>query len=109
MRISDWSSDVCSSDLAARRIHRAGTADCDPQSSPAACRRRARTSARRRHRTGHMNLAQRKAFFARLAELNPAPRTELEYRTPFELLIAVMLSAQATDVSVNKEIGRAHV
>src|SRR3546814_16606699 len=53
-----------------------------------------------------MNLAQRKAFFARLAELNPAPRTELEYRTPFELLIAVMLSAQATDVSVNKATRR---
>lgn len=53
-----------------------------------------------------MNLAQRKAFFARLAELDPAPRTELEYRTPFELLIAVMLSAQATDVSVNKATRR---
>lgn len=53
-----------------------------------------------------MNLTQRKAFFARLAELNPAPRTELEYRTPFELLIAVMLSAQATDVSVNKATRR---
>lgn len=53
-----------------------------------------------------MNPAQRKAFFARLAELNPAPRTELEYRTPFELLIAVMLSAQATDVSVNKATRR---
>lgn len=53
-----------------------------------------------------MNLAQRKALFARLAEINPAPRTELEYRTPFELLIAVMLSAQATDVSVNKATRR---
>lgn len=53
-----------------------------------------------------MNLTQRKAFFARLAELNPAPRTELEYQTPFELLIAVMLSAQATDVSVNKATRR---
>jgi endonuclease-3 len=53
-----------------------------------------------------MNLTQRKAFFARLAELNPAPRTELKYQTPFELLIAVMLSAQATDVSVNKATRR---
>lgn len=53
-----------------------------------------------------MNLAARKAFFARLAEINPAPRTELEYHTPFELLIAVMLSAQATDVSVNKATRR---
>ncbi len=49
-----------------------------------------------------MNAQQRHEFFARLRELNPQPKTELEYRTPFELLIAVMLSAQATDVSVNK-------
>ncbi|PIQ37542.1 MAG: endonuclease III [Lysobacterales bacterium CG17_big_fil_post_rev_8_21_14_2_50_64_11] len=53
-----------------------------------------------------MTLAQRNALFARLAEINPTPRTELEYRTPFELLIAVMLSAQATDVSVNKATRR---
>jgi endonuclease III len=45
-------------------------------------------------------------LFRRLAELNPAPETELVYRTPFELLIAVMLSAQATDVSVNKATRR---
>jgi endonuclease III len=41
-------------------------------------------------------------LFARLRELNPKPTTELEYRTPFELLVAVVLSAQATDVGVNK-------
>ncbi|RJU11665.1 endonuclease III [Xanthomonas campestris] len=41
-------------------------------------------------------------LFARLRELNPHPTTELEYTTPFELLIAVLLSAQATDVGVNK-------
>ena len=41
-------------------------------------------------------------MFARLRELNPKPTTELEYRTPFELLVAVVLSAQATDVGVNK-------
>jgi endonuclease-3 len=41
-------------------------------------------------------------FFATLAAANPAPTTELEYTTPFELLAAVLLSAQATDVSVNK-------
>ncbi|MBD3826712.1 MAG: endonuclease III [Stenotrophomonas sp.] len=41
-------------------------------------------------------------MFTRLRELNPHPRTELEYSTPFELLIAVALSAQATDVGVNK-------
>jgi endonuclease-3 len=49
-----------------------------------------------------MKPADRRELFARLAELNPHPTTELEYRTPFELLVAVILSAQATDVSVNK-------
>ncbi|MEX1827744.1 endonuclease III [Luteibacter sp. CQ10] len=41
-------------------------------------------------------------MFSRLRELNPHPKTELEYTTPFELLAAVALSAQATDVGVNK-------
>ncbi|WP_216844786.1 endonuclease III [Rhodanobacter sp. L36] len=41
-------------------------------------------------------------MFTRLRELNPHPTTELEYTTPFELLVAVVLSAQATDVGVNK-------
>jgi endonuclease-3 len=45
-------------------------------------------------------------LFARLAELNPHPATELDYSTPFELLIAVILSAQATDVGVNKATRR---
>ena len=49
-----------------------------------------------------MNAQKRRALFERLRESNPAPRTELVYRTPFELLIAVILSAQATDRSVNK-------
>ena len=49
-----------------------------------------------------MNPAQRKEFFRRLRSVTPEPTTELEYRTPFELLVAVILSAQATDVSVNK-------
>jgi endonuclease-3 len=48
-----------------------------------------------------MNPARRAEIFRRLREANPAPATELEYRTPFELLVAVMLSAQATDKSVN--------
>lgn len=48
-----------------------------------------------------MNKKKRHAIFSRLREANPNPRTELEYKTDFELLIAVMLSAQATDVSVN--------
>ncbi|APL93942.1 endonuclease III [Sphingobium sp. TA15] len=41
-------------------------------------------------------------FFSRLAEANPAPRTELEYDNDYQLLVAVVLSAQATDVGVNK-------
>ena len=49
-----------------------------------------------------MKLADRKELFRRLQELNPHPTTELEYQTPFELLVAVALSAQATDVGVNK-------
>ena len=48
-----------------------------------------------------MNKAQVFEFFRRLAETNPAPRTELEYENPYTLLVAVVLSAQATDVSVN--------
>jgi endonuclease-3 len=49
-----------------------------------------------------VNAAKRHALFSRLREANPAPRTELNYRSPFELLVAVVLSAQATDKSVNK-------
>ncbi len=49
-----------------------------------------------------MNRAKRMAIFERLRAERPAPTTELEYSNPFELLIAVILSAQATDVSVNK-------
>ncbi len=45
-------------------------------------------------------------LFRRLHELNPHPTTELQYRTPFELLVAVILSAQATDVGVNKATRR---
>jgi len=52
-----------------------------------------------------MNKDKRNQIFARLRAENPTPTTELQYRTPFELLIAVMLSAQATDVSVNKATG----
>jgi len=48
-----------------------------------------------------MNAAKRRAIFERLKAANPAPTTELEYGTPFQLLIAVLLSAQATDKSVN--------
>ena len=53
-----------------------------------------------------MNAARRLAMLQRWQQANPDPQTELEYTTPFELLIAVMLSAQATDVSVNKATRR---
>lgn len=49
-----------------------------------------------------MNKAQIFDFFSRLAEANPAPQTELEYGNDYQLLVAVVLSAQATDVGVNK-------
>ena len=49
-----------------------------------------------------MNTADRRELFLRLKQANPAPTTELRYTTPFELLIAVILSAQSTDKGVNK-------
>jgi endonuclease-3 len=49
-----------------------------------------------------MNAAKRLEIFTRFRAANPNPKTELEYTTPFELLIAVLLSAQSTDVGVNK-------
>jgi endonuclease-3 len=49
-----------------------------------------------------MNAAKRRQIFERFQQADPHPTTELEYTTPFELLISVILSAQATDVSVNK-------
>jgi endonuclease-3 len=48
-----------------------------------------------------MNKAKRAEIFRRLQAIDPHPKTELEYRTPFELLVAVVLSAQATDKGVN--------
>ena len=53
-----------------------------------------------------MNAATRQEIFRRLHDDNPHPTTELEYTTPFELLISVLLSAQATDVGVNKATRR---
>ena len=53
-----------------------------------------------------MKIADIAPFFATLQAANPEPKTELEYTTPFELLAAVLLSAQATDVSVNKALAR---
>ena len=49
-----------------------------------------------------MNNKKRNDLYSRLAKNNPNPTTELKYRTPYQLLISVILSAQATDVSVNK-------
>ncbi|NBC23652.1 MAG: endonuclease III [Gammaproteobacteria bacterium] len=53
-----------------------------------------------------MNREKRTAIYRRLRDANPHPATELEYSTPFELLVAVILSAQATDVGVNKATRR---
>ncbi len=53
-----------------------------------------------------MNQQKRQQIFARLQTENPHPTTELNYTTPFELLISVILSAQATDVGVNKATAR---
>ena len=53
-------------------------------------------------RTARLHPAEAGELFARLKALNPHPKTELEYNSPFELLVAVALSAQSTDVGVNK-------
>jgi endonuclease-3 len=53
-----------------------------------------------------MNKNNRSEIFRRFKEINPHPTTELEYSSPFELLISVILSAQATDVGVNKATSR---
>lgn len=53
-----------------------------------------------------MNPEKRRAIYETLRAANPAPTTELNYSSPFELLVAVVLSAQATDVSVNKATAR---
>ncbi len=53
-----------------------------------------------------MKIADRAEFFDRLKSIDPEPSTELVYRSTFELLVAVILSAQATDVGVNKATGR---
>lgn len=53
-----------------------------------------------------MNPQKRRRIFERLRAANPEPKSELEYRTPFELLVAVVLSAQATDKGVNKATAR---
>jgi endonuclease-3 len=52
-----------------------------------------------------MDARRRNTFFRRLQKADPEPTTELQYASPFQLLVAVILSAQATDVSVNKATG----
>ena len=52
-----------------------------------------------------MNKLSRAEFYRRLQAANPAPTTELKFNSPFELLVAVVLSAQATDVGVNRATG----
>ena len=69
----------------------------------ATTKKTARAPARR---GGTMPRADVVEMFTRLRELNPHPKTELEYSSPFELLVAVALSAQATDVGVNKATRR---
>ncbi|MFV1844708.1 endonuclease III [Stenotrophomonas maltophilia] len=69
----------------------------------ATVKKTARAPARR---GGVMPRADVVEMFTRLRELNPHPKTELEYSSPFELLVAVALSAQATDVGVNKATRR---
>jgi endonuclease-3 len=64
------------------------------------------TAKRAKRKPPLMPAADVETFFSRLRELNPQPKTELEYTTPFELLVAVVLSAQATDVGVNKATRR---
>lgn len=60
----------------------------------------------RRRSGGKLTAAEVDELFARLSELDPEPRTELEYTSAYELLVAVTLSAQATDVGVNKATRR---
>ncbi|WP_170296343.1 endonuclease III [Pseudoxanthomonas suwonensis] len=75
-----------------------------PAAKPVA--RKAAAKPRIRARSGRLSKQEVHELFSRLRELNPRPTTELEYSTPFELLVAVALSAQATDVGVNKATRR---
>jgi endonuclease-3 len=68
--------------------------------TPTAARKK--PAAKRARRASRLSAADIETLFARLKELNPKPTTELEFSTPYELLVAVTLSAQATDVGVNK-------
>ncbi len=76
-------------------------AECDARRAPEDGRGGPRPSPRPPGSGQPVNPAKRRAIYERLRQQNPHPRSELSYRTPFELLIAVVLSAQATDKSVN--------
>ena len=73
---------------------------------PTVTKSSAKKTARKRAPRGGMPPDDIRTMFERLRELDPHPKTELEYSTPFELLVAVVLSAQATDVGVNKATRR---
>ena len=81
-----------------------GKAKAGPKPSAGATPASSRAAATRR--TRQMDPGAIQEMFSRLRELDPHPTTELEYSTPFELLVAVILSAQATDVGVNKATRR---
>ena len=81
-----------------------GKAKAGPKTSAGATPASSRAAATRR--TRQMDPGAIQEMFSRLRELDPHPTTELEYSTPFELLVAVILSAQATDVGVNKATRR---
>ena len=81
-----------------------GKATAGPKTSAGATPASSRAAATRR--TRQMDPGAIQEMFSRLRELDPHPTTELEYSTPFELLVAVILSAQATDVGVNKATRR---
>src|SRR5690606_32432151 len=91
--------------------HAAGTAAGGRRRTgpcPGAGRRRMTLPAARRTTRVRSRLSKAEVheLFARLAEIDPEPTTELEYSSAFELLVAVVLSAQATDVGVNKATRR---
>src|SRR5690606_32540595 len=83
-----------------------GKAATAPAAAQAKTAGKAPAKPRVRARAGRLSKSEVHELFSRLRELNPHPTTELEYSTPFELLVAVMLSAQATDVGVNKATRR---
>ena len=87
---------------AAQPLGRQGVRGVAHGCEPAGHRSRAARALGAHRRRGAMNPAKRRAIFERLRAANPDPKTELDYTTPFELLVAVVLSAQATDKSVNK-------